>query len=143
MLDGQSFKGAAASEIAEEAHLTIAEDELINMSELALSDQSSGEETLEEAMYPSVGACDEFIPLMLCQKKITTRHMEWLKGRATGLRDEGENITLRLVPLEKAWRAGSRDAKTLAALALYEGLKREKKLPDMPVLVEKEPDELG
>jgi ADP-sugar diphosphatase len=80
---------------------------------------------------------------MLCQKKVTKRHMEWLKGRATGLRDEGENITLRLVPLEKAWRVGSRDAKTLAALALYEGLKREKKLPDMPVLVEKEPKELG
>jgi ADP-sugar diphosphatase len=57
MLDGQSFKGAAASEIAEEAHLTIAEDELTNMSKLALSDQSSSEETLEEAMYPSVGAC--------------------------------------------------------------------------------------
>jgi ADP-sugar diphosphatase len=35
------------------------------------------------------------------------------------------------VPLERAWKEGGRDAKCLAALALYEGLKREGKVPEM------------
>jgi ADP-sugar diphosphatase len=131
MLDGQSFAGAAANEIKEEASLTISEHELINMSKEALKDQPASEEVLEDAMYPSAGACDEFIPLMLCQKKVTRQYMEELKGKATGLRDEGEKIKLKLVPLERAWKEGGRDAKCLAALALYEGLKKEGKVSEM------------
>ena len=149
MLDGHSFKGAAASELHEEAGLEVKEDELINMAELAVDEKpyaggidSSGAESVESAMYPSPGACDEFIPLFLCQKRLTRRHMDWLKGKATGLRDEGEKITLNLVPLRKAWRVGARDAKALAALALYEGLKGERKIPEMPKDFTKEPEEL-
>jgi ADP-sugar diphosphatase len=143
MLDGNSFKGTAATEIAEEANLAVHEDELINMSELAASSSSSPSETLQTAIYPSPGACDEFIPLLLCQKRLTRNHMEWLKGKATGLRDEGENITLKLVPLRKAWKEGGRDGKTLAALALYQGLKEEGKIPEMGGGVEEEPGELN
>lgn len=148
MLDGDTFKGSAASEIAEEAKLVVKESDLINMSELALNDEDEQQDAnnmqgaVENAMYPSVGACDEFIPLFLCQKRLTRRHMEWLKGKATGLRDEGENITLKLVPLSKAWRVGARDAKGLAALTLYSALKEEGKLPEMPKEVEQEPKEL-
>jgi ADP-sugar diphosphatase len=139
MLDASSFRGTAANEIAEEASLTVKQSELINMSELALSNE---QERVETAIYPSPGACDEFIPLFLCQKRLTRRHMEWLKGKATGLRDEGENITLKLVPLQNAWREVARDGKALAALALYDGLKREGKLLDMPEEVEDEPEEV-
>jgi ADP-sugar diphosphatase len=144
MLDGESFKGTAANEIQEEAKLTVREDELINMSDLALvEDESPGDvarEKVETAIYPSPGACDEFIPLLLCQKRLTRKHMEWLKGKATGLRDEGENITLKLVQLEKAWKEGARDGKTLAALALYQGLRGEGRLPEVPGEVESEPE---
>ncbi|CAO2651521.1 Nn.00g040910.m01.CDS01 [Neocucurbitaria sp. VM-36] len=157
MLDGNSFKGTAASEIEEEAKLKVKESDLINLSQLVLedvpvpspttatkSDQVPLIESTEAAIYPSPGACDEFIPLFLCQKRLTRRHMEWLKGKATGLRDEGENITLKLVPLEKVWREGARDGKTLAALALYGNLKREGKLSaNMPSEVEEEPVELS
>jgi ADP-sugar diphosphatase len=150
MLDGNTFKGAAAAELEEEARLIVKEDDLINMSELALdgtlstsSLTATSEEGLQSAMYPSPGACDEFIPLFLCQKRLTRRHMEWLKGKATGLRDEGENITLKLVPLERAWSEGARDAKALAALALYHGLKGEGRLPSMSEEVEGEPEDLA
>jgi ADP-sugar diphosphatase len=44
------------------------------------------------------------------------------------LRDEGEKITLKLCRLDELWKVGARDGKTLAALALYEGLKREGKV---------------
>lgn len=142
MLDDGSLKGAAASEIEQEARLKVKESDLIDLSELALSTNDSAtatQETLSNAIYPSVGACDEFIPIFLCQKRLTRRHMDWLKGKATGLRDEGEFITLKLVPLSRVWREAGRDAKALAALALYENLKREGGIPDVPSEVEDEP----
>ena len=49
-------------------------------------------------------------------------------ARQTGLRDEGEKLTLKLVKMKDLWRAGVRDAKCLAALALWEGPKREGKV---------------
>lgn len=164
MLDGDSFTGTAASEIEEEAKLKVKESDLINMSELALQDvpvspwnavdntpasedatlsTQLGAESIQNSIYPSPGACDEFIPLFLCQKRLTRRHMDWLKGKATGLRDEGENITLKLVPLSRAWREAGRDAKALAALALYDNLNREGEVPLMPEEVEDEPEELA
>ncbi|KAJ4346022.1 hypothetical protein N0V95_005755 [Ascochyta clinopodiicola] len=155
MLDGGSLKGAAASEIEQEARLRVEESDLINLSELALQDipttpwtaghatpATGGSESVQNAMYPSVGACDEFIPILLCQKRLTRRHMDWLKGKATGLRDEGENITLKLVPIERAWREAGRDAKALAAIALYENLKREGQIPSFPQEVEPEPEDV-
>ena len=51
---------------------------------------------------------------------------EW-KGRLTGLRDEGEKITLKVVRLKDLWRE-TLDMKTLAAVALFDGLGREGKL---------------
>jgi hypothetical protein len=152
MLDGGSLKGAAASEIEEEAKLTVRESDLLNLSELAVKDvplspwtnethgTARSSESIENSMYPSVGACDEYIPIFLCQKKLSRRHMDWLRGKATGLRDEGENITLKLVPLDKVWREAGRDAKALAALSLYDNLRREGQIPSMPEEVEAEPD---
>jgi ADP-sugar diphosphatase len=54
--------------------------------------------------------------------------IDGMKGKLTGLRKEGEKITLMICPLSQLWRVGARDAKTLAAVALYEGLKREGKV---------------
>lgn len=155
MLDGGSLKGAAANEIEEEAKLKVRESDLVDLSQLAVKEMfvspwttsqsnaaAARSETVENAMYPSVGACDEFIPILLCQKRLTRRHMAWLKGKATGLRDEGENITLKLVPLSKAWREAGRDAKALAAIALYENLNKEGRIPEMPSEAETEPDDV-
>lgn len=155
MLDGGSLKGAAANEIEEEAKLKVEESDLINLSELALEDIAAmpwtdqansaahGSESVENSMYPSVGACDEFIPIFLCQKRLTRRHMNWLKGKATGLRDEGENITLKLVPLNRVWREAGRDAKALAAIALYDNLKKEGQIPEAPRETEAAPADLN
>lgn len=168
MLDGDTFKGSAASEIEQEAHLKVKESELINMSELALDsdDDSSTDDSDSESesstpstpessttshsespaipgIYPSPGACDEHIPLFLCQKRLTRKHMAWLTGKATGLRDEGEIITLKLVPLATAWKYVAGDAKALAALCLYHSLRREGRLDDVPAEVEPEPEELA
>ena len=131
--DSGTFAGAAAKEIAEETSLEIPASELLNLTELALQIPSSSDyenaseegEKLQQAVYPSPGGSDEFIPIFLWQKRLPLEKIREFEGRLTGLREGGEKITLRIVRLEELWRIGARDAKTLAGWALYEGLRRE------------------
>jgi len=129
MLDGGTFSGGAAKEIEEETGLKVKESDLIDMTALAIADAKDADgEQLQMAMYPSPGGCDEYMPLFLCQKRIPRAQMEEFQGKLTGLREEGEKITLKLVPLKDLWREGARDGKTLAAWALYSGLRAEGEL---------------
>ena len=125
--DAGTFAGAAAKEIAEETGLEIPANNLINMTELALPRTSSGEEEehLQQAVYPSPGGCDEFVPIFLWRKRVPREQLQQWQGKLTGLRDHGEKITLILAPLDEMWKTGARDAKALAAYALYEGLRRD------------------
>jgi 8-oxo-dGTP pyrophosphatase MutT (NUDIX family) len=125
--DSGSFAGGAAKEIQEETGLTIPQGELIDMTSLALQSVAGTEdrESLQKAVYPSPGGSDEFIPLFLCEKRMPRNDIERLQGRLTGLRQDGEKITLKLVPLKELWKEGLRDGKTLASWALYKGLKEE------------------
>jgi len=127
MVDKGTFEGTAAREIREELGLDIPEDELINLTELAIPDIGD-EEKCPRAMFPSAGGCDEYIPIFLHQKKVPRSQLAEWTGKLTGLRDEGEKIKLKLVKLEDLWLEGARDAKALAAWALYDGLKRSGKL---------------
>jgi ADP-sugar diphosphatase len=128
--DSGTFSGAAAKEIEEETGLKIKEDELFNLTELAISDPPEEEdeadgldaERLQKGVYPSPGACDEFIPIFLHQQRIPREQLREWQGKLTGLREHGEKITLQLCRLEDLWRIGARDGKTLAAWALYKGL---------------------
>ncbi|KAF2634803.1 hypothetical protein P280DRAFT_474392 [Massarina eburnea CBS 473.64] len=152
--------GAAAKEVYEETGLRIKREDMLNMSELATKDvrlnpythgdtkayeePKDGEDDVErdpqvqwaediaDSMYPSVGGCDEFLPLFLCQKRMTLSLLEQLKGRATGLIDEGESITVKVVPFRNLWKEGGRDGKALAALGLYHSLMAEGEIPAWP-----------
>ncbi|KAE9365249.1 hypothetical protein N431DRAFT_446928 [Stipitochalara longipes BDJ] len=129
MVDKGTFNGTAAREIQEELGLKIPADELVNLSELAIPEREKGKmEICPRAMFPSAGGCDEFIPIFLHEKRIPRQQLAEWTGKLTGLRDEGEKITLKLVKLEDLWLEGARDAKALAAWALYDGLKRSGKL---------------
>ncbi|KAI9319620.1 hypothetical protein BX666DRAFT_2024701 [Dichotomocladium elegans] len=119
MLDGSgNFTGTAAREIFEETGLKIEEDELIDMTAKAYGDRWQG-------VYPSAGGCDEFLRLFLCIKKMKSKDIKDLEGKLTGMRDSGENITLKLVPLRDAWKTAP-DAKLLSSLALYHALQLDK-----------------
>lgn len=128
--DSGSFAGGAAKEIQEETGLSVPQNELIDMTSLALQSVKEPEdgEALQKAVYPSAGGSDEFFPLFLCQKQMPRRDIEGLQGRLTGLRQDGEKITLKVVPLKDLWKEGLRDGKTLAAWALYKGLGEEGKI---------------
>lgn len=125
--DSGTFAGGAAKEIHEETGLSIPQSELVDMTSLALQavHEPDDGETLQKAVYPSPGGSDEFVPFFLCQKRMPRADIEGLQGRLSGLRQEGEKITLKVVPLESLWKEGLRDGKTLAAWALYKGLKQE------------------
>ncbi|KAL4884160.1 hypothetical protein BJY04DRAFT_215591 [Aspergillus karnatakaensis] len=128
--DSGTFAGKAAEEIQEETGLTIPQSDLVDMTSLALQSTNGATdgEILQQAVYPSPGGSDEFIPLFLCDKRMPRKDIEALQGKLTGLRQHGEKITLKVVPLKDLWKEGLRDGKTLAAWALYMGLKRDNKL---------------
>ncbi|KAK4673861.1 hypothetical protein QC763_115640 [Podospora pseudopauciseta] len=118
------FVGTAAREIEEELGIRIEERELRNLSEMALGEEGGGE-GLGRGVYPSPGACDEFIPIFMHERRVPRDTLKEWEGKLTGLREHGEKITLRLVKMGDLWRVGGRDGKTLAAVALWEGLRRE------------------
>lgn len=122
--DSKTFSGAAAKEIEEETGFKLPLSELIDMTELALKRSKITEKSLQNAMYPSPGGSDEFIPIFLWEKELDRQEIEDLRGKLTGKRTQEEMITLRVCDYEDLWREGARDAKTLAAWALYEGLNR-------------------
>ena len=97
MVDAGSFKSAAAKEIEEELGLNISEDELVNLSELAIDEASAKEESLPRAMFPSAGGCDEHIPIFMHEKRIPRAQLKEWEGKLTGLRDEGEKVCPMLI----------------------------------------------
>ncbi|KAK5127837.1 hypothetical protein LTR85_004954 [Meristemomyces frigidus] len=125
--DSGTFAGGAAKEIEEETGLKVNADELLDMTALAMDGEQTGE-SLQKGIYSTPGGCDEFIPIFLYRKRIPRADLQEFRGKLTGLRDEGEKITLKVVKLEELWREGARDAKTLAAWALYQGLRSEGKI---------------
>ena len=126
--DSGTFAGAAAKEISEETGLEVPASELLDMTELALPPPRDGEENLQAAVYPSCGGSDEYIPIFLWQKRVPRDQLREWQGKLTGLRDRGEKITLQLARLEDMWKIAGRDAKSLAAWSLYQGLSQEGKL---------------
>jgi ADP-sugar diphosphatase len=123
-----SFSGAAAREIDEEIGLKLNRNELIDMTELALKGHQT-EETLQNAMYPSPGGCDEYISIFLWEKEMDRMQIDGLRGRLTGDRTERENIKVSILNYERLLHVGARDGKTLAAWSLYEYLKRTREIP--------------
>ena len=125
MLDDKSdnVKGKAIEEIEQETHMKVLRNELIDLTALALQ-QSKSVEDLEKAIYMSPANLDEYIPLLLWEKELDRKDVENMKGKLTGERDQSELITVRVTEYENLWREGARDAKTLSAWALYEGLNR-------------------
>ena len=140
------FAGTAAREIYEELGIEIPASELICLSDLAAGnankkktttstggeegEREGEEEGLPSAMYPSAGGCDEYIPIYMHERRVPRDTLKEWTGKLTGLRDHGEKITLKLVPMRNLLREGRRDAKALAALALWEALRREGKLQE-------------
>jgi ADP-sugar diphosphatase len=122
MLDGEGrFSGVAAKEMQEETGISIAETELIDMTQLVYGDEYPG-------MYPSCGASDEFNRLFLYRREVSAEELADMQGRLHGVVSEGEIIKLEILPLTELWKK-SPDAKALGALCLHDKLIAEGKIP--------------
>lgn len=129
MLDGSGhFSGVAAKEMREETGLDIQTHELVDLTALALGIPELGEAPEStpgvppiRGMYPSPGGCDEFLRLYYYGKDVARAELDALKGKLSGNIEEGEVITLEVVPLEQLWRRTA-DAKALSALLLFKEL---------------------
>lgn len=143
MIDGDSnFAGVAAKEIEEELGMVIKQTELtcltdkvgeIRQARKARRGEAAGSgkardptsaENIPFAMYPSAGGCDEYVKIFSHERRVPRSTLQEWEGRYGGLRDEGEMITLKVVPLEDLWLEGAMDSKALAAVALYRKVKQ-------------------
>ncbi|KAJ0103927.1 hypothetical protein J7T55_004253 [Diaporthe amygdali] len=140
MIDGDSnFAGVAAREIKEELGMVIKQTELtcltdkvgeIRQARDAKKGAGTGkpdatkDENIPFAMFPSAGGCDEYIKIFSHERRVPRSTLQEWEGKYGGLRDEGEMITLKVVPLEDLWLEGAMDSKALAAVALYRKVKQ-------------------
>lgn len=109
MLDGSgNFAGVAAKELDEEMGLKIGSEDLVDLSTAAGHTRG---------FFVSPGGTEETIRLFYFERDVTPEELADFNGRCTGVLGEGEQITLKVVPLEDLWSIA--DGKTLVALALY------------------------
>lgn len=143
MDDNNNFAGVAAREIEEELGMVIKQEELVSLTDKVAEirnarvgkqqeknkdkdtkDNNSNRETLPFGMYPSAGGCDEYIKIFFHERRVPRHTLKEWEGKYGGLRDTGEMITLKIVPLEDLWLEGSMDSKALAAVTLYKQYKK-------------------
>lgn len=111
MLDGEgNFAGVAARELQEELDMTIQASDLQDLGAPVYGECWPG-------IYPSPGACDEFIKPFFFEKAISAEKLQAFRGKRTGLATENEQIVLEVIPLKDLPWATS-DGKSLASLAL-------------------------
>ncbi len=107
-----SIAGTAAKEIEEECGIKLRPTDLTDLTELAYREAVEDGNIEQIGIAPSPGGCDEFIRYMYVERLVTMSELEEMRGRLSGLRDEGEYITLRVVPLKDMWKV-SADNKAL------------------------------
>ncbi|KAJ2803282.1 hypothetical protein H4R20_002956 [Coemansia guatemalensis] len=119
MLDDSTgeFSGTAAREIQEETGLVVRPEDLIDLT--PPDSEVAGSSGGLRGLYPSAGGCDEFIRLFACEKRVSEDELSQLRGKLSGLRNDGEFITLRLVRLCDLWKQ-CRDMNATAAAYLWD-----------------------
>ena len=119
MLDGSgAFAGVAAKELAEETGIVLKAEDLVDLT--ALTNKLEGALPYD-GMLPSAGGCDEFLRLLFHKRTVTRAELDAMRGKATGLIEEGEVIVLDIVRYADAWKV-CRDSKLLSSMFLYERL---------------------
>ena len=128
--DTQTIKGTAVKEMEEECGIVIDASELIDLSHLAFSSHKVG----STGVPMSQGGCDERMRLLYLEKSVTKAQLDQMRDRMTGLREEGEIITLRVVPYEDVWRV-SADSKAImyVGTCTFPLQKCQTEQPDQPV----------
>lgn len=110
--------GTAAKEMEEECGIKLRPSDLTDLTELAFQGEVEAGNLPQVGIAPSPGGSDEYLRYMYVERLVTKSELEQMKGRLSGLRDEGEYITLRVIPLKDIWRV-SADNKVLWYVTTY------------------------
>lgn len=124
----QTVGGVAVQELREECGIDVVPSQLVDLTALACQQAVDAGHAPVAAIPPSPGGCDEFCRFMYLEKRVTLAELDAMRGRLQGLREHGEYITLRVVPMQDVWRV-SADAKAMISLFLLDQLRKEGKLP--------------
>ena len=117
VFDGEIFAGVAAKELKEEVGITIDSAHLVDMTRKVYGDKYPG-------MFPSPGGCDEYIKLFLYETEVSQEELDSYRNKCTGVLEEGEFISLKVIELEHLVEETS-DAKSLCAFTLYHHLSKQ------------------
>lgn len=129
MLDNNNnFAGVAAKEMHEETGIKINQNELINLTEMYQENGYKG-------AFPSAGGSDEFIVLYAYETLMSGKTILELQGKLTGEIEEGESITLQIIPFDQLI-SYTPDMKALSSLCLYNNLKSRSKLQKSQAITE-------
>ena len=121
MVDSEkaTISGIALQELREECGIEIdpKSSALIDLTELAFGENNCSSSCCSvrlpsAAIPPSPGGCDEVLRLFYLEKNVTREELQAMRGRLHGLREEGEFITLRVVPMDQLWKV-SGDGKAM------------------------------
>lgn len=119
-LEGDTFVGGAARELKEETGIEIKESELIDLVSLFCDSRHKG-------VFATPGGSDEYFRLFAYRRKVDREYLSALEGKCTGLASENEQITLKVILLDRLI-AETADAKTYSAYLLYLTAKLMKKM---------------
>lgn len=114
MIDNISdgITGTAAKEMEEECGIKVRPSEMIDLTELACQRALDAGHIPSSGIAPSPGGSDEIIRYLYFERTVTKADLDRMRGRLAGLRDHGEYITLRVVPMDDIWKI-SCDAKAI------------------------------
>ncbi len=106
-VEGGTFQGTAAKELAEELELEFEAEELTRLDE-------------GDGIYSTPGLVTEKRQYFLARKKISLEELQAMQGKKTGVLEEGERITVQIMKIEDLPPLHQiEDANTLIAIALY------------------------
>lgn len=126
--EGDSIAGTAVREMEEECGIALKPSELLDLTELGTRDAVANGRLLFPGIAPSPGGCDEFLRILYVEKTVSTQQLQRMKGRLGGLQDEGEMITLHVVPFDDVWRV-SGDSNAMCGLFLLDQLRKDGRIP--------------
>lgn len=128
MLDGNGdCTYVAAKELEEETGIAISKGDpnMVDLTAMMYGAETPG-------VYPSAGACDEYMRIFLYTTSMTYEKIQEIDKKKTGVAEEGEVITVVVVPFNELARKAP-DMKTLSALALYSAMQTASMTPSQKI----------
>jgi ADP-sugar diphosphatase len=96
--------GAEIEELNTAIGISFKKSDLINLTQMAYEQSAIYNAS---GLCPSIGNCSEFIELCYVRKEITRRQLNKMRQRFSEMREGGDTMTLRVVPLEDIWKVSA------------------------------------